>query len=388
MLWSNRKANGLRLAAGLALAVAAALLSACGPGGENRQLRVGFIVPKTGLAAPYGESHSEGAHMAVAEANQGGGISVRGRTYRVVLVEKDGSNSPEQALAAAKELINNEAVSAIVGPIFSGQAIPVARLADAAGVPMIVQIATNPEVTRDTQSVFRLCATDDFQGAAMARFVYERLAARRAATLFDVANAYNSGIAAIFGRDFYARGGRMVAAEKYTTGEGDFRARLRRIAAARPDVLFLPNYPNEILSQCAQMHEMGISIPIIGSDAMSFSDPTYMKAIEGAWYSVHFTPDDPNEKAVKFIAAYRARYRHEPDQGAALSYDALHLLFDVVRERESVEARKIVQGLRRLGVFEGVTGAAIFRGSADPQKGIVVVRMRDGSPRFEARIEP
>jgi branched-chain amino acid transport system substrate-binding protein len=372
------------------LLIAAILIGAfgCDRAAGTRELRIGFIVPMSGALAPYGGSHLEGARLAVAEANQNGGLLLKGKNYRVVLVEKDGGSSPERALATAQELISREQISAIVGPIFSSQAIPVARLADKAGIPMIDQIATNPAVTRGSRSVFRVSCTDEFQGEAMARFAFQRLKARRTAILFDVASAYNSGVADIFTRQFVSRGGLVVASETYTTGEADFRMQLRRIAAARPDVLFLPNYPNEIQPQVGQMHELGIDLPLLGSDAMSFADPAYMKAIDGAWYSVHFTSQDPNPKTVKFLEDYQREYAKEPDQGVALSYDALELLFEVVRARQSVDAAEILAGLSGLDTFEGVTGEMIFRGSHDPRKGLVVVRMTNGKPRFEARIGP
>jgi branched-chain amino acid transport system substrate-binding protein len=377
-----------RLLVPVAAALALAVLGGCAPAGAHRELRVGFIVPLTGRLAPFGGSHLEGARLAVAEENRAGGVLVRGVRFRAVLVEKDGSERPEQALAAAQELISKDAVAAIVGPLFSRQAIPVAHFVDKAGMPLIVQVATNPEVTRGTRTVYRVCATDDFQGEAMARFAFERLKARRVATLFDIAGAYSSGIAAIFSRSFAARGGQVVAEESYMTGAMDFRDQLQRIGAARPDLLFLPNYPNEILPQRRQMRELGVDSPIMGSDGMSWDDPEYMKAIEGAWYSVHFVTDYPNRMAAHFIAAYTALYKREPDQGAALSYDALGLLFSVVRAQQSVESRDIVEGLHRLDSYTGVTGTMTFRGSADPRKGIDVVRMGEQKPRFVARIEP
>jgi branched-chain amino acid transport system substrate-binding protein len=383
MQWSSRRSARRAAAAVLLLLI---VVVGCDSAAGARELRIGFIVPMSGALAPYGGSHLEGARLAVAKANRSGGLRVKGRKCLVVLVEKDGGSSPEQALAAAQELVSREQVSAIVGPIFSSQAIPVARLADKTGIPMIDQIATNPAVTRGSPCVFRVSCTDDFQGEAMARFAFERLNARRAAILFDVASAYNSGVADVFSRHFVSVGGRVVAAETYTTGAADFRVQLRRIAAARPDVLFLPNYPNEIQPQVAQMRELGIALALLGSDAMSFDDPGYMKTIDGAWYSVHFTPQDPNREAVEFLEAYRSRYAKDPDQGAALSYDALGLLVDVVNRGQSVDAAGILAGLRGLGTFEGVTGEMVFRGSHDPRKGIVVVRMVDGNPRFEGRI--
>ena len=372
-----------------AAAAAAFILIGCGARAADPELRVGFLIPETGPFAPYGAPHLEGARLAVAEANSGRGLVLAGRRHAVVLVDRDSSNSPEQALAAAQELINRDGVSVIVGPMLSGQAIPVARLADRAGMPMIVQVATNPEVTRGTRTVFRVCYTDDFQGRAMARFTFDLLKARRAALLFNVADAYSSGITGVFSRELAARGGRVVLSEKFTTGAEDFRAQLSRIKVAHPDVLFLPNFPNEILLQVRQARELGMEVPIAGGDAMSYSEPGYMAAIEGASYSVHFSADSAEgPKAARFLAAYRKAYGHEADQGGALSYDALSLLLEAVRARQSVDSREIAEGLRGIDAFEGVTGSMTFGGAPDPRKGVDVVRMENGTPRFLTRIEP
>jgi branched-chain amino acid transport system substrate-binding protein len=370
------------------LAAAAFLLFQCGGRAAHLELRIGFLFPKSGPFAPYALPLLRGARLAVTEANRDGDIVLKGRRYTVVLVEKDSGNGPEPALAAAQELINRDGAAAIVGPVLSGQAIPVARLADRAGIPMVVQLATNPEVTRGTRSVFRVCYTDDFQGQAMARFALEKLRARRAAILYNVADEYSSGIAGIFSREIAARGGRVVASETYTTGAADFRPQLSRIKAAHPDMIFLPNYSNEIRPQVGQIHELAMNVPIVGGDGMGYSNPEYMAAIEGAWYAAHFSAESPGPKAAKFLASYREAYAHEPDQIAALSYDAVSLLVEAARARRSAEPAEIIEALRGLDVFEGVTGTMIFRGSPDPRMGVVVVRVKDGNPRFEARIEP
>lgn len=380
---SHRRAARLVLPAVVLLA-----LSCCARHGQGPELRIGFIVPLTGPYGPLGDSHLEGAQLAVDDVDSVGGLVLKGRRCKVTLVVKDSSNTPERAVAAAQELISRDNVSAIVGPIMSSQAIPVAHLADRAGVPIVVQIATNPDVTRGTRTVFRVCATDDFQGRAMARFAFGRLGVRRVALLFDVASAYNSGIARIFAQETSSLGGRVVAEETYTTGARDFRTQLARIKAARPDALFLPNYSVEILTQVTQMQEVGLKVPILGADAMSFTEPRYDAAIEGAWYCVHFSPDRPGDQAVEFMTRYQKRYSHAPNQAGALSYDAVSLLFDAARARGSVEARDIADGLRSIGRFDGVTGAMSFEGSPDPRKGVVVVRMEKGSPRFEARVDP
>jgi branched-chain amino acid transport system substrate-binding protein len=344
----------------------------------------------TGPLKDYGTVNLEAADMAVAEVNRDGGLLVHGTRHRVVLVVRDGQNRAEPAMSAAQELFNRENVGALIGPSLSGQALPVARLADKAGIPMITQIATNPEVTRGTRYVFRTCCTDDFQGGAMARFAYDELGSRRAAVLYDVASVYGRGIAGFFRQEFAGRGGRVVAAETYTTGATDFRDALRRIARACPDVILLPNYPDEIGRQMQQIHEVGITARVLGSDTMDFWnwDGRSLQAMEGSFFSAHFSPDAPSSRAAIFCSAYRAAYRHFPKQGAALTYDAFALLFAAARSSAGISPADIRDGLAAIRGFEGVTGIMSFNGSPDPRKSVVIMGVHGGEPRFVRRIDP
>jgi len=369
----------------------ALLLLLCLPASCTRptgELRVGLVVPLSGRLQDTGRSCLEGAELVVQELNESGGLSVRGRRYRVELLIRDARDTPERALGAAQGLINGENVAALIGPPFSSQAIPVARLADRAGVPLIVPMATNPAVTAGTSHVFRVCFTDSFQGRVMARFAREGLRARRAAILYDVANPFSRDIADIFTSVFGEAGGRVVAREGYPTGQQDFRPELQRIRAARPDVLFLPGLYPDLRFQLAQLHAMGFGVQVLGGDTMYSRDPNDLPLVEGAYFSTHYSPQMPGEAARAFNRLYRGAYGHEPPPGSALSYDALQLLFAVVRAQGSTQAAGISAGLDGLQRYEGVTGIMLFDGGPDPAKSVVIVQAREGQYRFHARIDP
>ncbi len=364
-----------------------AVLPACPRGAEEEaELRVGLIAPLTGSLRDLGASCLEGAELAVSEVNHRGGVPVRGRGRRLVLVVKDSQARPEAAVAAAQELINREGVAAIIGPYLSSLAIPAGRMADRAGIPMITPISTHPGVTEGTHCVLRACFTDLVQGAVMARFAYRELHARRAAVLYDVAGDFNRTIADIFRREFVAAGGAVVATETYATGEDDFRPLLKRIQQAAPQVLFLPNYTQDLLAQAAQLRELEMSVQLLGCDTMGFRNRERFRQVEGAYFSTHFSAEAPAGRVREFTAAYQAAYRRAPTSAAALTYDSFGLLVEAVRAQDSLEPRSICAGLRGIRTFEGVTGRFSYDGSPDPRKSTVIIHVEDGRPRFYARV--
>ncbi len=373
-----------RLRLPLALLCLAALAS-CAP---SAALRIGLLNPQTGSLIDTGISCMEGARLAVDELNAHGGLPVGERRCRVELLIADSQDTPESAVSAALDLVNRRDVAVIIGPPFSSQAIPVARLAERAGVPMITQFSTNAEVTRGMRWVYRVCYTDEFQGNAMARFARANLHARRAAMLYDKVNPFTRDVAGIFRITFVGSGGLMVADESYTTGQGDFEGALRRIKAAGPDVLFLPGLSPDLRIQLPRITALGITATILGCDSMFFRDSRDVRLAEGGYLSSHFSPDVPSLRVAVFDGIYQAAYRRNPTPGAALTYDAFDLLAHVVREGGSIDPARIRDGLAKLGRFEGVTGTMVFEGRADPIKSAVIVRARGGRFHYAAIVAP
>jgi branched-chain amino acid transport system substrate-binding protein len=223
----------------------------------------------------------------------------------------------------------------------------------------------------------------------MARFAIEELGAQRAAVLYDVASEYNKGIAEIFRQVFEDAGGQVVAFERYTTGEEDFATQLTAIKDASVDVLFLPNYYNEVPAQVAQAREMGVEAYIIGSDTWGGIEVEKLGALEGCFFSTHYATDISGEKAERFITAYRDAYGQVPDDVAALTYDAFGLLFEAIRSQGKTDPESIRNGLASITRFEGVTGVMDFRaGTGDPIKSAVILQVRDGRMQFYRLAEP
>lgn len=361
------------------MSVIAAAVAGCAPRQkQTNEIRIGVIASITGSIPNAGNSTVEAAHMAAQEINDAGGLEVAGKKYTITLLIEDDQDKAETAVAVAEKLINQDYVVALIGPQASRNAIPVSNVAENAGIPMISPWSTNPDTTANKQYVFRVAFIDPFQGQVMARFTFEELGATKAAVLYDVASFYNRGIAEIYNQVFEAAGGEVVAFESYTTGEQDFSKQLEKIKASGAEVLFLPNYEKEVPLQVEQARQIGLNIPIIGSDSWGTIAPEDRAQLGGTYFSTHYAPDIADEPAHTFIENYTTKYGHTPDDVAALTYDAFGLLFEAIQSQGLAEPEAIRAGLAGIESFLGVTGNMKYSGSGDPIKSAVILQVVNG----------
>ncbi|MEW6658140.1 MAG: ABC transporter substrate-binding protein [Thermodesulfobacteriota bacterium] len=365
------------------------LAAGCGSKEEN-VIRVGVNAELTGSKPTVGDSCKKAAELLAAQVNQAGGIQVGEKKYPLKLFVEDNEDKAESAAAAAQKLISQNTVLAIIGPNASGNAIPAARICEDAGVIMITPWSTNPKTTEGKKFVFRACFIDDFQGQVMAKFARDNLKAQTAAVLYDVASEYNKGIAEFFKKFFEAAGGKVVAFESYTKDDKDFSSQLTTIKAANPDVLFLPNYYNEVPLQAQQARRLGLTCPFIGSDSWGSEELLNLgaKDLEGSYFSTHYAPDIATPKAQKFIQEYEAKYGKKPDDVAALTYDAGQMLGAAINQAGSLDRQKVREALASIQELDGVTGKMKFTGNGDPTKSAVILQIKDGKFKYHAAVQP
>lgn len=366
-----------------------AALAACRPAeAVESELRVGVIASLTGSIPKVGQSTINAAQLATQEVNDEGGLEVGDQRMRVVLFIEDDEDRAQAAVSAARKLINRSNVAVIIGPQASRNAIPAAVICEEASIPMISPWSTNPDTTAGKQYVFRIPFIDPFQGQVMARFALEELGARKAAVLYDVASAYNRGIAEVFKQVFEEAGGEIVAFETYTTGEMDFTVQLTAIKESGADVLFLPNYYNEVPHQVRQARELEVEATVIGSDSWMGMSPEELADLEGLFYSTHYAPDIASVVAQAFIKKYEEAYGETPDDVAALTYDAFGLLFQAIRSQGAADPESIRTGLSSVGRYEGVTGVMEYKGTGDPIKSAVILQIKGGEATFYKLAHP
>lgn len=372
------------------LLLAALGLAACadekGPDVRSRGVPLGFYGALTGPQATFAQSGRNGARLAIDEINRGGGVL----GVRLDLLIEDDHNEPAEAASAVSKLITRDHVVALIGENASSRSLAAAPIAQSYQVPMVSPSSTNLEVTKKGDYVFRVCFTDAAQGRALAAFARKNLQASTAALLVDARSDYSVGLAEAFRREFTAAGGRVAAELKYSEGDSDFSAQLTAIAPLRADLLFIPGYYTDAGLIARQARALGVKAVLLGADGWDSPKLTEIggEAIDGAYFSNHYSVDEPSPAVREFVRAYWKAYGAAPDSIAALSYDAARLIADAIRRAGSTEGKRVRDALASTAGFRGVTGTISFDADRNPVKPAVILKIEKGRFRFAASVGP
>jgi branched-chain amino acid transport system substrate-binding protein len=347
---------------------------------------VGQVGSLTGSEATFGISARQGISLALEEANAAGGVKGR----QLALRAYDSQGKPEEAAQAAARLISQDHVVVILGEAASSNSMAMADKAQAAGVPMITPTSTNPAVTRKGDYIFRVCFIDPFQGEVMAKFARDFLHLQRVAVLQDNKSAYSVGLTDEFRRKLTELGGKVVASESYSKGDTDFRAQLTTIKKTKPDALFVPGYYTDVGLIARQARELGLTMPMLGGDGWDSARLFELggEAIEGSYYSNHYSEENPAPIVQDFITRYRAAYGQVPDSVGALAYDAARLAIDAMKRAPDLSGPALRDVLAATRDFPGVGGNITLDANRDAVKQAVILKVEGGKTRFVTALKP
>ena len=379
------------------LATALALAAGCKPSGESGgagggaagtgTIKIGEFASLTGTEAAFGQSSHKGTQLAIEEINKAGGLLGRQLEH---LTEDNRSTAGESA-TIVKKFISREKVVAVLGEVASGRSLEAGPICQAAGIPMVSPSSTNPKVTETGDYVFRVCFIDPFQGKLLADFAKHTLKARKVAILSDVSAPYSVGLADFFRQRFTAEGGQVAVEQKYTSKDKDFRAQLTAIKAAAPDAIFVPGYYTEAGLIVAQARQLGLAVPLFGGDGWEAPELIQIagEALQGTYYSTHYSPEAKDAKVQSFVKAFQARFNGEtPDAMAALGYDSAMVLADAIKRAGSTDGAKVRDALAATKDYPCVTGKTTLDASRNATKAAVIITVKDGKFSYLETVEP
>jgi len=367
--------------------------------GRKITIKVGLNAPMTGDIPKVGEGTKYAAEMWLADVEKAGGLDVGGTKYPVEVILEDNEAKAESAVKANTKLITQDDVMIIIGPQSSKQAIPAGDVANNYETPMISPWSTNPDTTGNRPYVFRGCFLDPFQGPVLANFITEEFGFKKAAVLYDVASDYPKGLAEFFKIAWEKKHGEgsVVAYESFTTKDADFSSQLTKIIRSGAEVLFTPQYYNEVALIVQQAKDLGWKGPIVGSDSWGSAETVELcgEACYGQFFSTHYAAAGAKGATKEFIDRYKEKYGYVPADVAALTWDALRLAQAAIEGSGKItgkikEDRKAVRdALTKIKNFEGITGNMTFTEEGDPIKCAVIVKISDkGEYEFYKSICP
>ncbi|MEJ2268919.1 MAG: ABC transporter substrate-binding protein [Desulfobulbaceae bacterium] len=355
--------------------------------GRKTVVKVGINAPITGDIPKVGEGTKYAAQMWLEDIEKAGGIEIGGQKYPVELVIEDNEAKAESAVKANTKMITEDEVLVIVGPQSSKQAVPAGDVCNNYETPMITPWSTNPDTTKDRPFVFRGCFLDPFQGPVLANFITEEFGFTKAAVLYDVASDYPKGLAEFFKQAWEKIHGQgsVVSFESFTTKDTDFSSQLSKINKSGAQVLFTPQYYNEVALIVQQAHELGWTGPIVGSDSWGSAETVTLcgKDCYGLFFSSHYAAAGAQGATKEFIERYEKKYGYTPDDVAALTWDSLRLVQAAIENTSELtgdiktDRQAVRHSMTKIRNFMGITGNMTFTEEGDPIKCAVIVRISD-----------
>ena len=369
-----------------AASTASGVASGSAEGGAT--IKVGLLAPLTGDVSVYGIAVANGAALYIKQVNEAGGINGK----QIDLIQMDEQGDATQAVTCFTQMVD-QGITALIGDVTTTPTLAVVAESQEYNMPMVTASATAEAVTYDAetdtvyQNVFRTTFTDPFQGVKMADYATDKLGYTKAAVIYQTGADYNEGLATNFEAEFEANGGQIVASETYSAGDVDFKTQLTTILNAGPEVVYCPNYYEDVGQILTQAADVGLTVPFLGGDGWDgVTQYATAEQLDGCYFCANYAVGASPE----FESAYEAEYGEPyPNGFSPLGYDAA---LTVCGGLEAAEAaglepgtdeykQAVIDGIKN-GSFEGVTGTFTFDDHNDPVKTAAILTFENGEAVF------
>lgn len=345
------------LAAGAALSLTLGLGAFAEELDTENPIKIGYVGALSGDTALWGQAGLNGMELTAKQINEAGGILGR----EVQIIGLDGKGAADDSVTAYKKLVEEEGVCAVVGTNFSSCNIAIAAVADELEVPVIATAASNELVTVDEDGnlhpySFRLCFIDSYMGYLAGTYAYEELGLKTCAVIEDITDSYSTSVGDFMVETFTGLGGELVASEEAQNGDNDFRAQLTKIAAAQPDVLFVPwNYENAALI-AQQAREVGITAVLFGADGWDTTELIELSngAMEDCYYVSR--PGFNLPEAAEYGEIYSAEYNVALESECLYGNDGVMWIKQAIEAAGSDDPTAIRDQLEATDSFDGLLG--------------------------------
>lgn len=348
------RAGVLALAAGMVLTAAA-----CG-GGDDKSggdaagtpVKLGFMWEVKGESAYAIDDYDRGASIALDEINKAGGINGQ----PVQSVRLPASPVDPQALNTNFLKMVDEKPAAIVG-IPGTNIESLTRAINSAGIPVIGVVQSskiNFGAPNGSEWLFQAYTSQQNYAGSAARFAVEELGAKKIGVMYTDEQLGNSGVS-VFTKVFQDLGVDLVAKRSYATDATDLTEQV--LAMRDADAVIDWGYPNPMAVQLKQFVQNGITIPTVQtqSAALNVAKGVVSGDAIAKLYSTQFcnATDPGTDAGTAFIAAYQAKYGSPPTANAMVTYDAVRMAAQAVRDAGSTDPAKVRDALQALKFTDG-----------------------------------
>ena len=322
----------------------AALLSATAISGAYAAdpIKIGVVTPLSGTYAGIGQQVKWGLELATKEVNAAGGIMGR----QVELTFEDEEANPSVAVQKADKLFQVGKVDFLTGTVNSGSTLAVGQVAERAGKLVATTVSFADSITGDkcSPNVYRVNARAGQQSAALAVWLSKE---RPKAQVFYLGPDYEMGRSTVAA---FKSSAEKVGAS--STGEifapldsKDYTQYFGQLRAAKPQVLYTSVAGNDTVRLFTQLQEFGLlnNLTVVGASGTVTAQNigAIGKAAEGFVTGVGYSAEIDTPENKKFVAAFRAANKADPDLYGADSYGMIYAYKAAVEKAKSTDTDKV-----------------------------------------------
>jgi len=355
------------------------ILAGAGGGPDAAQaagsVKIGLSAPLTGDWAEYGNDFKRSVTMVIDQVNKEGGINGK----KLELVIADSRGDAKESVLIAEKFVADPDVIAQIGDFSSSSTMAAAPVYEQAKMVQISPTASHQDWTKKGEFMFRVVATQGYEGPYNARWAVTDLKKKKIATIY-INNDWGVDANKYFVSEARKLGAEIAAEEAFTPGEKDFNAIISKLKRLEPDLVYLPTFYADFTAIMNQAERARFKPTVLANSSL-FSIKTLEmggKAVEGTMIPVNYFSSDPRPAAQNFTRDYKALYGTDPNQFAALAYDAAGLLTAALKAVGTDSRAKVREGLLGLKGYEGATGPISYAEGRDPAKQLVRIMIKDG----------
>ena len=348
---------------------------------QTKVVKIGAVLP---LSGPFADSAKDMKHvydLYQQQINANGGFKSLGGA-KVQFVYVDAQSKPEVARGAALRLALENDISALIGPVYSPLAIPMAEVAEKHKVPFVIDAAIEDSLTeKGYKYVFRGNPRSKDFANAVSGFVIGKLKPKNVALVYADSISYGSVMSTIK-KNLKAANIPVLLEEPYAVTTTNFGPIVEKLANSKPDVVLAGSYDADAILIARTIAEQGIKLKGFVGAGGGYSTLTFLsgagKAAEGIASAASWGSDDKSSPdSPKFIAAFKHKYSEVPNQMNASAATAAQILLDAIERAGSSDREKIREALTKTNLWT-VEGKIQFDNKGQGLKSARIIQVQKG----------
>ena len=314
------------------------------PAFARDEVKIGILDPYSGPYADSGREQTNGGLIAVDEFNKKGGVA----GHYVTTFQEDTATNPGTAVQKGKKLIDEVGVKFIVGEVSSAVGLALSGLCQEKKVIYMAVGCHSDDITVGDKAhryTFRPTCSNTMLARTTANYIADKFGKK----WYFITSDYSWGHT---GRDAFkkvlaAKGGKVVGEDLTPLGHTDYSSFLLKVRNAKPDVLIVSLYGNDLVSCIKQFNQFGLRKDIqIGGplNGLEMARVIGKDSNVGYWgMPWDITLDTKGSK--DFTAAYKKKYGKLPSWRAYLGYIGMQQTLSGIDRAKSVDPKKVIVAL-------------------------------------------